>query len=605
MSERKELQFSYLDQIFEPKSSLSPDSLVDKWRIVPYEAENWSGNLLSASSECSPEDISFNPNLTGWYKIYVGLLLPGVISMKLSSDPAFLANATSLTFENPEFNNGRGVFLEESLWRCADMTGESIVLSNRKIRETHQSRITNIRFVPMTQEEVAEYLQEEARTDTKRIYATDDIHNRLYYNNQDCLEDWAPVVLKYQHSDVEWISMEKPRFLTPDKIHMDMVENYAFPRKGDKNVLVQCAKFDLNEVLRYLVELGHDKGYKMSVAMRLGAWGIGFPFDQIFYDDNSFVHEHPEFRCVDRNGDAFSALSYAYPEVQQFMIDHLVNAAATGCDAVTLIAHRGIPYVSFEEPVVKRFYEKYGEYPYDLPIDEPRLHGVHCEFLTEFARKLRKALDDKYGKNKVAIHLRSLFSVFDTDYVGINPEEWAKEGLIDTIICYPQRYYENYSGDIWQEGKEYRIDISKYTEYVIHNGRNTNTHTGDIVGFQPAYTNYRGELCGPTTQAERIAQWMKLEKEYGVKIYIDFMGRFFANENYKQQVLDLYENGAERVSMWDSYGRAPRTAMWNIAAKCGHKEELAAMDAKADYQVYWIRRLAGFDVSRYDPFWGG
>ena len=40
MNERKEILYSYLDQVFEPKSSLSPDSLVDKWRVIPYETEN-------------------------------------------------------------------------------------------------------------------------------------------------------------------------------------------------------------------------------------------------------------------------------------------------------------------------------------------------------------------------------------------------------------------------------------------------------------------------------------------------------------------------------------------------------------------------------------
>ena len=208
MNERKELLFSYLDQVFEPKSSLSPDSLADKWRIIPYETENWSGNLLEAADASNPGDISFNPNLTGWYKIYVGLLFPGVISIKLTSDPTFFNYKSSLTVNTPDCNYGRGVFLEETLWRCADMTGESIILSNRKIHEQHQSRITNIRFVPMTEEEIAEYLAEEARTDTKRIYATDDMHDRFYFTNLECLEDWAPVVLKYRHSDVEWISME-------------------------------------------------------------------------------------------------------------------------------------------------------------------------------------------------------------------------------------------------------------------------------------------------------------------------------------------------------------------------------------------------------------
>ena len=96
-----------------------------------------------------------------------------------------------------------------------------------------------------------------------------------------------------------------------------------------------------------------------------------------------------------------------------------------------------------------------------------------------------------------------------------------------------------------------------------------------------------------------------VKEKYGVKIYIELMGRYQTNERLKELVLNFYENGAERIGMWDSCGRVPRTAMWNMGSKCGHKEELAAMDPKESYRVYWIRRLAGNDVSRYDPFWGG
>ena len=604
MNERKEILYSYLDQVFEPKSSLSPDSLVDKWRVIPYETENWSGNLLSTSSECDPEDISFAPQLTGWYKIYVGLLFPGVISIKLTSDPTFFNFATSLTVNNPKYNNGRGVFLEETLWRCGDLTGESIILSNRKIHEEHQSRITHLRFVPMTEEEVAEYQKEEARTDTKRIYASDDMHNRFYCDNLESLEDWSNVVLRYRHSDVEWISMEEIRLFASGKIPVDDVNKFAFPRKGDKHCQAQISKFDFDEVLRYLVNLGHDNGYKMTVALRMGAWGIGFPYDQ-FYFDNDFAKSHPEYRCVDRNGDPMSNLSYAFPEVQQYIIDLLVNAAASGSDAVTLIANRGVPYVLFEEPIAKRFFEKYGEYPYELPLDDPRLNSIHCEIMTEFARRLRRALDDRYGKGKVALHLRSFYSIYDTKYVGLDVEQWAKEGLINAVISYPQRNYERLAGDIWQEGKDYRIDLDKYTDYVIHNGRNVYTHYSYIEDFQPGFTNYRGEICGPATQKERISQWMALEEKYGVQIYIDMMGRHHNNDRYKQLVQELYDNGAERIGMWDCNDRATFIAMWSIGGRCGHKEELADMDAHEFYKVYWIRRLAGFDVSRYDPFWGG
>ena len=91
----------------------------------------------------------------------------------------------------------------------------------------------------------------------------------------------------------------------------------------------------------------------MSVSIRMGAWGLTYPFDQ-YYFDCDFMQENPEWRTYDRNGDEIAAMSYAYPEVRKFMVDELVNMARSGCDAVTLIWHRGIPYVLFEKPVADR-----------------------------------------------------------------------------------------------------------------------------------------------------------------------------------------------------------------------------------------------------------
>jgi len=599
----KDLLFLKMDEIFSSKESMSPFSVKNKWRVVPYEAEGNCGNLLSSYSEGTQEDMSFDPQLKGWYKIYLGMLKDSVLSVKLTSDEAFLSHATSVTTHKPEYWGGN--YIEESFWRCADMTGESLVISARKMAGSHvNSWLASIRFVPMTEKEIADWQAECVRQDTKRIYATDDMHNLLYFMNLESYEDWYPVVLKYRNSDVEWISMEEVRHFMSGPAPLEDLDACAYFRDGDRQVQKQSVKFDYDEVLRRLVVLGHKNGFQMSVSMRMGAWGLGFPYDQNYFDC-PFMINNPDLRCTDRNGDVFSALSYAYEQVQQFMIEMLLNDADSGCDAVTLIAHRGFPYVQYEKPVAERFYAMYGEYPYELPLDEPRLHALHCQIMTEFMQKLRHALDERFGKNKVEIHLRALYSVLDTDYLGLDVKRWAKEGLVDRIISYPNRHYEKYDGDIWQENKEYRIDLEKYTDYVVTRGRSTNVHIGDLSEFEPPYTNYRGELCGPASEKERIQEWMQLEKEYGVKIYFEIMGRHYPNEVFKKRALELYENGAERIGMWDTYARAVRSAMWTTAGKLGHKEELADMDPESGYRIWRVRRLAGYDVSRYDPFWGG
>ena len=596
--ERKELFFCKLDEVFEPKENMSPYGLRDKWRIIPVTTEEYSGNMLYAAYH-NEADLTFSPRLHGWYKIYLHFPSGG-IDIKLTSDPCFLPIRPS------PMPPKSGTFMTEVLWRCADMTDESIIISKRKAADEYAPLLLSaIRFVPMTDEEVAAWQYEETRTDTKRIYATDDMHNIYYYRNYSELNDWLSVVENFAHSDVEWISVEQIRNFVCDRLPTDDIHNFAFPRMGDMRVQQTHNNFDYDEVLRTVVTHGKKRGFKMSVSLRMGAWGMAFPYDQ-YYFDCDFMMEHPELRTIDRNGEEIAALSYAYPEVRDHMVNELVNMARSGCDAVTLIAHRGIPYVLFEQPVAERFRTLYDEDPHELPLDEPRLHRLHCDIMTEFFRAARQALDANFPDRHVELHLRGMFSVYDTDYIGFDVEQLAKEGLVDAIISYPQRHYETLQGDIWQEGKEWRIDLDKYTDYCRKNAGVLTSHTGHFE-FAPPYTNYRGELCGPATQQERVAQWDELEEKYGVKIYHEIMPRTMVNEEFKRRVLALYDCGAKRIGLWDTYGRAPAKVMWSTVSRIGHREELRELNAGEgdQYRLLRISKIGSHDISRYNPNWGG
>ena len=591
---RADLFFSDMQLLFQPKCNLCASGFVDKWRTVPYQTTDYSGTMLVCNGG-KPEDVTFVPALSGWYKIYLSAPGGSVLSLKLSGDAHFLSAATATKDIR---------IMEEFLWRCADMTGQSIVLTKAVEALPRHSMLAAIRFVPMSEQEVALLHADACRTGTKRIYATNDMHCRLYAAQMQKYEDWHPVVLGYSSSDVEWLSLEQIRSFVSNALPTNDLDRFCFPRPGDRNVQESFPRFDYDRVLRECVEIGHREGLLMSISLRMGAWGMGYPGDQ-YYFDCAFMQDHPEFRTIDRNGDEISAMSYAYPEVRKYMVDELVNMARSGCDAVTLIAHRGIPYVLFEKPVADRFFALYGEYPYELPLDEPRLHQLHCQIMTEFFQETRQALDDTFGKGKVQIHLRTLFSPYDSSVVGLDTEQLAREGLVDAIISYPLRIYEELGGDIWQPDKEYRIDLKKYTDYV----RQTHepiTYRGDF-DFKEPYKNYRGDFCGPISQQARVQEWMRLEKDYGVKIYLELLPRWMAPAEYRRRALELYSCGAERIALWDTYTRLPVKAEWNIASKLGHKDELASMDTGEGqfYRRTKICRLAGYDISRYNPSWGG
>lgn len=123
--------------------------------------------------------------------------------------------------------------------------------------------------------------------------------------------------------------------------------------------------------------------------------------------------------------------------------------------------------------------------------------------------------------------------------------------------------------------------------------------------------NRRGELCGPTSQQEGVQEgvqeWMQLEKDYGVNICLEILPRWMTPEEYKRRTLELYGYGAERISLWDTYTRLPLRAEWTFASNLGHKDELASIDTGEGefYRRTKICRLAGYDISRYNPAWGG
>ena len=598
MIERKEngeILYTYLDEHFEPRENLSPYALMDKWRVVPIGTAEYSTNML-ASLGGHPEDITLSPNLEGWYKIYLHIPAgDGHLDIKLTSDPCFLRTETTIR---------NFYMMEEFLWRCADMSGQSLTLTRRLDADNRHSMLAAIRFVPMSEEEVSEYLREDARTDTKRLYVTDDMHNRFYYEHPRTLDDWRATALNNLHSDAEWLSIEQIRNFVSKRLPTDDTKQFCFPRAGDRNVQEQYPLFDYDAVLKTVVEQGHSQGLKMSVSLRMGAWGLTYPYDQ-YYFDCDFMQEHPEWRTFDRNGDEIAAMSYAYDEVQEFMVNELVNMARSGCDAVTLIAHRGIPYVLYEKPVADRFFELYGEYPYELPLDEPRLNALHCDIMTAFFRRARTALDKEFGKDKVQIHLRALYSPYDTKYVGIDAEELARQGLVNAIISYPVRFHEMLADEVWQDASHTRIDLAKYTQFMRTKAGAT-IHPGDCELLSPI-KNSRSELCGPDGQAEHVAEWMTLEKQYGTKIYIEIMPRQLSNEEFKRRALDLYNCGAERIALWDTNCRCFPKAMWSTVRRLGHKDELADMDVGEGeyYRRFRIYRIAGADISRYEPFWGG
>ncbi len=594
------MMFTDLGALCEPRRNISDVREKYKWNSIPYATNRYKGTMLASMQWGRPADVSLDPGLTGYYMIYVGLprYYGNRVRMRLSGEEEWMGLSPSSAAGYSQHS------VEESLWRVADMTGQKVILGKYRVGEDCDAMLAWLRFVPMDDAAAAAWKAEFSRPETKRVYATDDMHNRLYSECPDTLAEWREVVKNYEDSDVEWLSLENC-FIYEGECTTGNVDNFAFCRRGDYNVQSRIRDQYNNTMVSDLVRYGHEQGMKMCGSMRMGAWGMEFPYDQTYYV-NMFKETHLNLRCVDRDGTPIDAMSYAYPEVQQYVIDKMVDMGRQGYDAVEMIFVRGVPYVLFEEPVIQRFRAEYGGDPRELPLDDERLNKLHCAIMTEFVRELRAALDAACGKGKVGLHARVLYSLYDSRMVALDVAEWAKEGLITGIISYPQRVHERLDGDVWADRPGGKIDLEKYSKYVLDSTVNPVMRRGDFNTIEPM-ADSRGVLQGPADQKERVQEFMRLERKYGVKVYFEILPRHMSTLEYKARMMELYEAGAERVSLWDTFGRVPDRATWSMIRRLGHKDELPGYDSGEGvyFSVHRLQTVGGQNVSRYVPAWGG
>jgi len=247
--------------------------------------------------------------------------------------------------------------------------------------------------------------------------------------------------------------------------------------------------------------------------------------------------------------------------------------------------------------------ELYGEEIYTLPLDDPRLNSLHCQIMTEFFRKLRAALDAACPERHVQVHLRTMGTVYDTRYYGMDCEQLAKEGLVDAFVVYPQRYREKTNREDFADGR-FDLDIHKKLVYQAENGERLFIRNYDTSYPPKPYPDSRGVPQGPADLQACCDEWMALEKTYGTLVYMEIMPRVIQPEEMRSRALELYACGIERLALWDTYGRVPYNGLWALTRYLGHKDELANIPGPF-YTKYRMQEIAGLDITRCHPCWGG
>ncbi len=590
--------FSDLGNLCEPAENIGTEDVIDKWVSVDYETATISGTMLSAQMTVSAKPVMLSPKLNGWYKIYVSLLdsPDNRVFLRLSGDS--VQSPMSPSDETFSMSMWRWSRFQECLWKCADMTGQSVEISKRVGHGTAPCFVGWLRFVPMTEEEIAEYKHDLERKDTKRLMVSSDMHGVPVMFGANTPNEWRSIIENAKNTDVKIYSLEVNGF--GETADGDRGPEFAFGSEGSRFVYDKMMS-KTAETYSNMIDYGHECGMEIYLGRRMGArLGCVYPHD----DQNrntSFGRANQHLRCKDRDGAWVDAMSLAYEEVQDEAIDAFLKYAELNCDGVNLIYTRGIPYVLFEEPVIERFKQKYPDVnPCEVPLADERLYGVKCEIMTGFMRRLRTALDAKckeLGKAPIKIHVCVGSSLLDNKRIGLDVETWAKEGLINTCSVHILRITERLDG-LMQDDNPDLIDLKKYSKAVRESFRKV-VHRdveGDFLDgtFKPM----------SIIELEHVDDYVAMAKKWGVEVYFDILPREQKSEEYIENALKLIEHGAENIALWDADFRMCFLPKWSTAAKLGHFEELKnGTLVQNPATLYRILSIRGRSISLYCAAW--
>lgn len=294
----------------------------------------------------------------------------------------------------------------------------------------------------------------------------------------------------------------------------------------------------------------HKLGIELFAGERMSMASFSLPYSRPYWKRH-FVDEHPEYYCINRDGSSSKICSYAFSEVQNYVLDNMKDVVRHGFDGVTMIFHRGV-FLGFEKPVIDRFLVKYPDAdPLVLPLSDPRITQIYSDIMTEFMRKVRE-----YFGSSIKINVISDYGLESAKMLGIDLRRWAKEGLVDIISQADMEVYEDLT-DCMSDTVSGRIDLVKYKNRVLDH---------PIIR-----RNFATDFSKITSH---ISEYLELEREYGVQVYHVLP---WANSTDTAQYLEyvdaLKKLGAKRFLAWNSYAAASNSEEWYTISHIGNQRD--------------------------------
>jgi len=491
--------------ICEPSEYLSETREANCWQLVDFATDECEGKMLHAPKDRPAPDVTIPLNVKGWYAVYVWLM--GAGTSEIEGEPRYYCFYSKSYGPQLKLTNDKyfaGIFrtlvhtnmaqpgLEGCFWKCVDLTDQSITVR-------HQGEtvyIGAIRLIPLSPAEVDAIQKDRSNPSNKRLVL-----------KSDEVPTWESNSTRMEHfrdTDVfAWISG---------------CESHGELMRPEGSRYLMHSKKACEEI-----------GVEWYVCDRPSFWT--YPYEWRKEERLDFFKEHPECRCQERDGTMTNQLSYAMPEVREFMLNRVRAVARTGPDGFGYFFNRDPGMVLFEPAAIEGFEEKYGVDPRTLHDLDDRLLDWRAEIVTSYMHEVRKTLDE-VSEEKGLKRIRGVSVVLGSEAANrrwsYDVARWVDEGLIDVLVVYP-----------WADYPEWRL-------------------AQGIVKSDIKY--FKSLVKGKDIPV--ISMWFSWEPE------------LVRPNEFFERALAEYEEGADGFSQWDHPFLDQRfpADRW---LRLGHKEQLA------------------------------
>ena len=418
-----------------PRSALSPESARGKWWLRKYKTDDDSERVLLMTVErdmdrpesCLVPQVTYPLSLTGWYEVWIATYrgpYGGGVDVRLSDDDCFVHIDPQQVAWKPQGPKPRvGAIVEINYRPAVRIDGQNLIFQQPygTYESFHwgfcEASLAYVRLARLSEEQVAAFHADQARTDRRVIAYDDDGFSRFWkWGGQD-----KHAVLRFlepfRYHDIAFYGLcmgctVATRVPTP---YTDLQVTHG-RRLGDKRANQTVEAFAKNDIdmLALACERAHRYGFKLLPTLRMSA----------LYHRGPKYHALAQWKLKNCH-----LLDYARPEVQSH-IQSVVRYLLERYDVDGFICDFTRHCVHFNE-------------------DEPDRVG----HMNRFCAGLRSVVDGVSSKKGRKLLLAATFSELDfvsnfhKHYLGmtvaasqrlavqgIDVQAWLSHGYFDIIM---------------------------------------------------------------------------------------------------------------------------------------------------------------------------